>query len=87
MGAVLIIIRMVTLKQLAYYMSIKYGLFDQIIHQGATMTVRSLSLFVTRTTMLLVNIVTVADENHVGNNLLQISKLRFGQKANLLFRL
>ena len=57
-GAELIIIRMVTLKQRAYYMSIKYGLFDQIIHQGATMTVRSLSLFVTRTTMLLVNIDT-----------------------------
>ena len=53
-----LVIRMVTLKQRAYYMSIKYGLFDQIIHQGATMTVRSLSLFVTRTTMLLVNIDT-----------------------------
>ena len=35
----------------------------------------------------LVDVVTVADEDHVGNNLLQISKLRFGQKANLLFRL
>ena len=37
----------------------------------------------------LVDVVTVADENRVrvGNNLLQISKLRFGQKANLLFRL
>ena len=34
-----------------------------------------------------VNVVTVADEDRVGNNLLQISKLRFGQKANLLFRL
>ena len=31
--------------------------------------------------------VTVADEDRVVNNLLQISKLRFGQKANLLFRL
>ena len=58
-GAELIIIRMVALKQLiAYYMSMKYEFFDQIIHQGATMTVRSLSLFVTRTTMLLVNIDT-----------------------------
>ena len=35
----------------------------------------------------LVDVVTVADEDHVGSNLLQISKLRFGQKANLLFRL
>ena len=35
----------------------------------------------------LVDVVTVADEDHIGNNLLQISKLRFGQKANLLFRL
>ena len=37
-----------------------------------------------------VEVVTVADvddENLVGNNLLQIWKLRFGQKANLLFRL
>ena len=31
----------------------------------------------------LVDIVTVADEDRVGNNLLQISKLRFGQKAKL----
>ena len=35
----------------------------------------------------LVNVVTVADDDLVGNNLLQIWKLRFGQKANLLFRL
>ena len=35
----------------------------------------------------LVDVVTVADEDCVGNNLLQISKLRFGQKAKLLFRL
>ena len=35
----------------------------------------------------LVDVVTVADEDRVGNNLLQISKLRFGQKAKLLFRL
>ena len=35
----------------------------------------------------LVDVVTVADENCVGNNLLHISKLRFGQKAKLLFRL
>ena len=34
----------------------------------------------------LVDVVTVADEDRVGNNLLQISKLRFGQKAILLFR-
>ena len=34
----------------------------------------------------LVDVVTVADEYCVGNNLLQISKLRFGQKAKLLFR-
>ena len=34
----------------------------------------------------LVHVVTVADEDCVGNNLLQISKLRFGQKAKLLFR-
>ena len=31
--------------------------------------------------------VTVADEDRVGNNLLYISKLRFGQKAKFLFRL
>ena len=35
----------------------------------------------------LVIVVTVADDDLVGNNLLQIWKLRFGQKANLLFRL
>ena len=35
----------------------------------------------------LVDVATIADEDCVGNNLLQISKLRFGQKANLLFRL
>ena len=39
----------------------------------------------------LIEVVTVADvddEDRVGNNsLLQISKLRFGQKAKLLFRL
>ena len=35
----------------------------------------------------LVDVVTVADDDLVGNNLLQIWKLRFGQKANLLFRL
>ena len=35
----------------------------------------------------LVVVVTVADDDLVGNNLLQIWKLRFGQKANLLFRL
>ena len=38
----------------------------------------------------LVEVVTVADvddEDCVGNSLLQIWKLRFGQKARLLFRL
>ena len=38
----------------------------------------------------LVDVVTVADvddEDRVGNNLLHISKLRFGQKAKLLLRL
>ena len=35
----------------------------------------------------LVDVVTVADEDRVGNNLLQISKLRFGQKAKLLFKI
>ena len=38
----------------------------------------------------LVEVVTVADvsdEDRVGNSLLQIWKLRFGQKAKLLFRL
>ena len=35
----------------------------------------------------LVNVVTVAGEDRVGNNLLQILKLRFGQKTKLLFRL
>ena len=37
-----------------------------------------------------VEVVTVADvddENRVGNSFLQIWKLRFGQKAKLLFRL
>ena len=37
-----------------------------------------------------VDVVTVADfddEDRVGNSLLQIWKLRFGQKAKLLFRL
>ena len=29
----------------------------------------------------LVDVVTVADEDHVSNNLLQISKLRFGKNA------
>ena len=31
----------------------------------------------------LVDVVTVADEDHAGNKLLQISKLRFGQKTKL----
>ena len=31
----------------------------------------------------LVDVVTVADEDHVGNNLLQIWKLRYGHKAKL----
>ena len=35
----------------------------------------------------LVDVLTVADEDLVGNNLLQISKQRFGQKAKLFFRL
>ena len=38
----------------------------------------------------LVKVVTVAnvdDEDHVGNSLLQIWKLRFGYKVKLLFRL
>ena len=35
----------------------------------------------------LVDVVTVTDDDSVGNNLLQIWKLRFGQKAKLLFRL
>ena len=38
----------------------------------------------------LVEVVTVADvydEDRVGNSLLQIRKLRFGHKAELLFRL
>ena len=38
----------------------------------------------------LVEVVTVADvdaEDHVDNSLLKIWKLRFGQKAELLFRL
>ena len=35
----------------------------------------------------LVDVVTVADEDRVGNSLLQIRKLRFGHKAELLFRL
>ena len=35
----------------------------------------------------LVDVVNVADDDLVGNNLLQIWKLRFGQKANLLLRL
>ena len=35
----------------------------------------------------LFDVVTVADEDRVGNSLLQIWKLRFGQKAKLLFRL
>ena len=30
----------------------------------------------------LADVVTVADEDQVGNNLLQILKLRFGQKIN-----
>ena len=36
-------------------------------------------IFVTQ----LVDVITVADEDCVGNNLLQISKLRFSQKAKL----
>ena len=34
----------------------------------------------------LVDVVPVADEDCVGNNLLQTLMLRFGQKAKLLFR-
>ena len=32
-----------------------------------------------------VDVVSVADEDRVGNNLLQISKLRFGKTVKLLF--
>jgi len=42
------------------------------------------------TNLKLFDVVIVADvdyEDLVGNSLLQISKLRFGQKAKLLFRL
>ena len=35
----------------------------------------------------LVKVVTVDDEDRVGNSLLQICKLRFGHKVKLLFRL
>ena len=35
----------------------------------------------------LVDVVTIADEDRVVNNLLQILGLRFGQTAKLLFRL
>ena len=35
----------------------------------------------------LVDVVTVSDEDRVGNNFLQIWMLRFGKKASLLFRL
>ena len=34
-----------------------------------------------------VDVETVADQDRIGNNLLYILKLRFGQKAKLLFRL
>ena len=34
-----------------------------------------------------VNVADASDENQVGNSLLQIWKLRFGQKAKLLFKL
>ena len=34
-----------------------------------------------------VSVADVDDEDRVGNSLLQILKLRFGQKAKLLFRL
>ena len=33
-----------------------------------------------------VDVVTVADEDRVGNHLLKILELRYGQKAKLLFR-
>ena len=35
----------------------------------------------------LVEVVTVADKDRVGNSLLQILKPRFGHKVKLLFRL
>ena len=35
----------------------------------------------------LVDVVTIADDDRVGNNLLQIWKPRFGQKSKCLFRL
>jgi len=34
----------------------------------------------------LVDVVTLADDDRAGNNLLQIWTLRFGQKAKFLFR-
>ena len=34
----------------------------------------------------LVDVVTIADDDRVSNNLLQIWTLRFGQKAKLMFR-
>ena len=40
----------------------------------------------TQNLLRFVTVANVDDEDRVGNNLLQISKLRFGQKAKLLFR-
>ena len=34
----------------------------------------------------IVDVVNIADDDHVGNNVLQIWKLRFGHEAKLLLR-
>ena len=41
----------------------------------------------TQNLLRFVSVPDVDDEDRVGNSLLQISKLRFDQKAKLLFRL
>ena len=60
----------------------------QLLDNGATATYFiNVTLACEDANSNLVDVLTVADDDRVGNNLLQIWKLRFGQKAKLLFRL
>ena len=66
------------------------SLTDSLAHSLLFSNLIDVTMACKDTDSKLFDVVTVADvndEDRVGNSLLQISKLRFGQKANFLFRL
>ena len=70
-------------------MLVTHSLTDSLTH-CCLVNLIDVTLACEDTNSKLFDVATVADvddEDRVGNSLLQISKLRFGQKAKLLFRL